>query len=253
MRFEALKVGELARRTGLTIRTLHHYDDIGLLKPSLHTEAGHRLYTADDVARLQRVLSLRQLGFPLEEVRDCLDRPDFSPLEVIGLHLGRLREQIELQRKLCERLEAIAARLRTAGEVSAEEFLRTIEVMTMTEKLYTPEQMKQFEEAGKRVGPEEIRAVEEAWTVLLAEVRANHDLDPASPQAQALAQRWEELTERTMRGYQPFPELKQAIADNYKQGKFEGDERAPQAADFAFIERVKAARQASGEGGAAGS
>src|SRR5436309_5677675 len=107
MRFEGLKVGELARRTGLTVRTLHHYDDIGLLKPSLHTEAGHRLYTADDVARLQRVLSLRQLGFPLEEIRDCLNRPDFSPLEVIGLHLGRLREQIELQRKLCKRLEAI--------------------------------------------------------------------------------------------------------------------------------------------------
>ncbi|MBI1918084.1 MAG: MerR family transcriptional regulator [Planctomycetes bacterium] len=247
MRFEALKVGELARRTGLTIRTLHHYDDIGLLKPSLHTETGHRLYTAGDVARLQRVISLRQLGFPLEEVRDCLDRPDFSPLKVIGLHLARLREQIEWQRKLCERLEAIAARLRTAGEVSAEEFLQTIEVMTMTEKLYTPEQMKQFEEAGKLVGPEEIQAVQEAWGALLTEVRANRDLDPASPQAQALAQRWEELTERTMRGYQPFPELKQAIADNYKQGKFEGDTRAPQAADFAFIERVKAARQASGE------
>src|SRR3954464_5955502 len=72
MRFEALKVGELARRTGLTTRTLHHYDEIGLLKPSLHTEAGHRLYTADDVARLQQVLSLRQLGFALEEVRACL-------------------------------------------------------------------------------------------------------------------------------------------------------------------------------------
>src|SRR5437899_1165849 len=108
MRFEALKVGELARRTGLTIRTLHHYDDIGLLKPSLHTEAGHRLYAAGDVARLQQVLSLRQLGFSLEQVRDCLDRPGFSPLEVIGLHVARLREQIELQRKLCERLEAVA-------------------------------------------------------------------------------------------------------------------------------------------------
>jgi DNA-binding transcriptional MerR regulator len=158
MRFEALKVGELARRTGLTIRALHHYDDIGLLKPSRHTEAGHRLYTADDVARLQRVISLRQLGCPLEEVRDCLDRPDFSPLAVIGLHLARLREQIEWQRKLCERLEAIATRPRTAGEVSAEEFLRTIEVMTMAEKRYTPEQMKQFEEMGKQVSPEEIRA-----------------------------------------------------------------------------------------------
>ena len=63
MRFEALKVGELARRTGLTVRTLHHYDAIGLLRPSLHTEAGYRLYTAGDIARLQQVISLRQLGF----------------------------------------------------------------------------------------------------------------------------------------------------------------------------------------------
>ena len=93
MPFEALKVGELAKRTGLTVRTLHHSDEIGLLRPSLHTEAGHRLYTAADVARLQRVLSLRQLGFSLEEVRDCLTRPGFSPLEVIRLHVTRLRLQ----------------------------------------------------------------------------------------------------------------------------------------------------------------
>src|SRR5437588_9741683 len=109
MRFEALKVGELARRTGLTIRTLHHYDEIGLLKPSLHTEAGHRLYTAGDIARLQQVLSLRQLGFGLEEVRGCLDRSGFAPLEVIRLHVARLRDQIELQQGLCARLEALAA------------------------------------------------------------------------------------------------------------------------------------------------
>jgi DNA-binding transcriptional MerR regulator len=245
MRFEALKVGELARRSGLTVRTLDHYDEIGLLKPSLHTEAGHRLYTAGDVARLQQVLSLRQLGFSLEEVRDCLDRPGFSPLEIIGLHTARLREQIEWQRRLCERLEALAALLRTAGEVSADEFLRTIEVMTMMEKLYTPEQVKQFAEVGKLAGPEEIRAIEEAWTALLTEVRAHRDLDPASPEAQALGQRWDALYERTMRWYQAFPELKQAIAENYRQGKFEGPALAPQAADFAFIERVKAARRSA--------
>src|SRR6516225_4310328 len=139
MGFEALKVGELARRTGLTIRTLHHYDEIGLLKPSLHTAAGHRLYTAADVARLQQVLSLRQLGFSLEQVRDCLDRPGFLPLEVIRLHVARLREQIELQRKLCEGLEALAEHFRPAGEVSAEVFLWTIEVMNMIENYYTPE------------------------------------------------------------------------------------------------------------------
>ena len=70
MRFEALKVGELAQRTGLTVRTLHHYDAIGLLRPSLHTEAGYRLYTARDIVRLQQVLSLRQLGFSLDEIRE---------------------------------------------------------------------------------------------------------------------------------------------------------------------------------------
>src|SRR5437899_6587239 len=102
MRFEALKVGELARRTGLTIRTLHHYDEIGLLKPSLHTETGHRLYAHDDIARLQQIVSLKQLGFSLEEIQGCLDRSDFSPLEVIKLHVARLRRQIELERGLCE-------------------------------------------------------------------------------------------------------------------------------------------------------
>src|SRR5262245_38749411 len=122
MPFDALKVGELARRTGLTIRTLHHYDEIGLLKPSLHTESGHRLYTAGDIACLQQVVSLRQLGFSLEEVRDCLHRPGFSPVEVIHLHVARLREQIEMQRGLCERLEALAEHFRPAGEVSADEF-----------------------------------------------------------------------------------------------------------------------------------
>src|SRR4051812_37271146 len=176
MRFEALRVGELARRTGLTIRTLHHYDEIGLLRPSLRTESGHRLYAAGDVARLQQVVSLRSLGFSLEEISDCLDRPGFSPLEVLRLHAARLREQIELQRQLCERIDALAAVCGAAGEVSADEFLKTIEVMTMIENLYTPEQMKQFAEAGRQVGPDEIKAVEEGWAALLVDVRANRDL-----------------------------------------------------------------------------
>src|SRR4051794_13429074 len=142
MRFQALKVGELARRTGLTVRTLHHYDEIGLLRPSLHTQAGHRLYTAGDVARLQQVLSLRQLGFSLEGVRGCLDREGFSMLEVIRLHVARLREQIDLQRELCDRLEGLAECFRTAGMDSADAFLRTIEVMTMIENYYTTEQLE---------------------------------------------------------------------------------------------------------------
>ena len=241
MQFEALKVGELARRTGLSVRTLHHYDEIGLLKPSHHTESGHRLYTKSDIVRLQQVLSIRELGFSLIQVRDCLDEPGFSPLEVIRLHIARLRQQINLQAKLCERLEGLADHFRTVEEVSTDDFIRTIEEMTMIQK--------QFEEVAKLVGPDEVRAIETSWTALMAEVRANQHLDPASPEAQTLLTRWEELTERTMHGYQGFPELKQTIADGYKQGKFEGHAHAPQQADSAFIERLKAARQAAGGNG----
>jgi len=206
MRFEALKVGELARRTGLTVRTLHHYDEIGLLKPSLHTEAGYRLYTADDIARLQQVLSLRQLGFSLDEVRDCLDRPGFSPLEAIGLHLARLREQIEMQRKLCERLEMLAVHVRAAGEVSADEFLHAIEEMTILEKLqekyFTPEQLQSIKAAREQVGQEHLEQAQEAWAELIGLIRVEMDrgTDPADPKVQALARHWQDLLNKSTLG-----------------------------------------------------
>jgi DNA-binding transcriptional MerR regulator len=201
VRFEALKVGELARRTRLTIRTLHHYDEIGLLRPSFHTESGHRLYTAGDVARLQQVLSLRQLGFSLEEIRDCLDRPGFAPLEVIRLHVTRLREQIELQRKLCERLEALAEHFRTAAEVSADEFIYTIEVMTMLENYYTPEQMESFRKRSAEAAAAGVDLAQQAqegtaaWNELLAELKVEMDkgTDPADPKVQALETRRQAL------------------------------------------------------------
>jgi DNA-binding transcriptional MerR regulator len=140
------KVGRLAKQTGLSVRTLHYYEEIGLLSPSRRTEAGHRLYAASDVVRLQQITSLRQLGFTLKEIRAYLNRPNFSAQRVIQLHILRLREQIELQQKLCDRLEAITAGLRSAKEIPTEKFIQTaMEVISMSERLekyYTPEQLE---------------------------------------------------------------------------------------------------------------
>ena len=228
MHFEPLKVGELAQRTGLTVRTLHHYDAIGLLKPSLHTEAGYRLYTAGDIARLQQVLSLRQLGFSLDEVRACLDRPGFSPLEVIGLHLARLREQIESQRRLCEQLNAIATRLRLAGEVSADEFLDTIEEMTMLEtlqeKYFAPEQLQAIKEGREQAGPEDLDRMQESWAELIALIRTEMEqgTDPADPKVQALARRWQELLTRATGG---DPGIQEAMKRHWQE---QGDALAAQ-------------------------
>ena len=189
-----LKVGELARRSGVSVRTLHYYEEIGLLVPSEHTPTGHRLYAVEDVTRLQQIVSLRQLGLSLTEIRACLASATFAPADVIDRHVARLREQIELQRQLCDRLERVGGALRTTGTASLDDLLQAIEVTKMLEK-YTPEQRALFEERARIVGEQRIREVEAAWPILIAEMRTEMaaGTDPASDRVQALARRWSAL------------------------------------------------------------
>lgn len=190
-----LKVGELAKRTGLTVRTLHHYDELGLLKPSHSSDSGYRLYSKDDLARLQQILSLKQLGFQLEEIRECLSRPDYDPVQTCRLHIARLSRQIEMQRRLCDRLEAFVEHFQSAGEVTNEEFLQMIEVMTMIEKYYTPEQLAQLETRAKDVGQDRMNQAPNDWGKLFADATAamSAGVAPADPTAKELASRWLEL------------------------------------------------------------
>ena len=189
-------MGELARRTGLSVRTLRYYDEIRLLAPSRRSEGGHRLYTAEDVVRLQRIKSLAQLGFTLREVRVCLDRPDIPLERVVRLHLARLKEKIELQRRLCDRLERVSSRLSSGEEVSSEEFIETVmEVIDMSERLdryYTPEQLEYLKQRRTEVGEERIRQAEAEWAKLMEQVRAEMEAgtDPSDERVQALAARW---------------------------------------------------------------
>jgi DNA-binding transcriptional MerR regulator len=188
-------VGELARRTGLSVRALHHYDEIGLLSPSHRSESGYRLYTEADVMRLQQILSLRTLGFSLAAAGEFLGRPDVTPDRVLRLHIAHLQERIAAQQSLCSRLERVAGRWRSDEKVPTEEFLQIIEETTMFEKYYTPEQMAALKERGEALGPERIREVEGEWPGLMARVKEEMDrgTDPADERVQALARRWREL------------------------------------------------------------
>ncbi|HEX8618407.1 MAG TPA: MerR family transcriptional regulator [Thermoanaerobaculia bacterium] len=186
------KIGDLAQRTGVSIRTLHHYDEIGLLSPSHRTPAGHRLYGREEVVRLQQILSLRQNGFSLEEIRDLLTRRDFDARSIIDLHLKRLREQIASQQDLCARLEAIATRYPTA---TAEEFIKAIEVMTMFEKYYSKEQLDTLAQRREAIGEERMAAVPQEWMTLMQSVREHMraGTDPKDPRVQELAKKWRAL------------------------------------------------------------
>lgn len=95
------QVKEVANLTGITIRTLHYYDEIGLLAPAT-TETGYRLYTNDDIEKLQQILFFKALDFPLKKIKNILERPDFNQLEALHYQKGRLVEKKE-------RLETIIA------------------------------------------------------------------------------------------------------------------------------------------------
>ena len=88
-------VKEVSRITGVSVRTLHHYDAIGLLKPTQITEAGYRLYDDTALKRLQSILLFRELEFPLQEIKDILNRPNFDPRDALEdqIHLLELRKQ----------------------------------------------------------------------------------------------------------------------------------------------------------------
>ncbi|CCH85732.1 HTH-type transcriptional activator tipA [Modestobacter italicus] len=135
-------VGELARLAGITVRTLHHYDRIGLVRPSERTSAGYRSYDGRDLDRLQQVLVYRELGFPLEEVATLLDDPDADPA-------AHLRRQHRLLRDRLERTQAMVAAVE-----------KEMEARQMGISL-TPEE--RFEVFGERDPAQYDAEVEERW------------------------------------------------------------------------------------------
>ena len=128
---QSWKVGDLARITGLTVRALHHHDHIGLLSPSLRTAAGHRLYTADDVARLYRVCLLRRLGFPLEQITTVLEDPEWQLGTAVQRHLQQTQYRAAIAARLCSRLTVMAAELGRQQHLSTDQLFSTLEEMTM--------------------------------------------------------------------------------------------------------------------------
>lgn len=238
------RIGELAARVGVSVRTLHHYDRLGLVQPSARSEAGYRLYSEPDYLRLQQVLTLRCLGIPLRRIRDILDGEDFDIAASLRIQRHALRERIEELRRVESAVRDALDAQERSGAWNWDLVLTAAGAAgssggNLMEQYYTPEQMAQFAERQAQTPREEIEAVEREWTVLLSDVRASRGLDPASAEAKALIERWDALTERTMANFASQPGLVEAIGRNYEIGSFEGMDRAPQAEDFAFIQRVR--------------
>ena len=180
-------VKEISRLTGVSVRTLHHYDAIGLLKPSRVTDAGYRLYDDAALARLQTILLFRALEFPLKEIRDILDAPDFDPMAALEQQITLL----ELRREHLDNLITHARQIQRTG------------VMHMNFKPYDTAKMdayaaeakekwgktsayREFEQKTKGQSHGEMQAVGDALMEIFARMGAIRHLPPESPEAQAL-------------------------------------------------------------------
>lgn len=107
-----IQIGEVAERIGLSLRTIRHYEEVGLAVPSARSEGGFRLYVEDDVERLRVIMQMKPLGFSLEEMRELLGLLDAGP-DADPARLAHFREQA------AERVGTLRARLRTAEDFAA--------------------------------------------------------------------------------------------------------------------------------------
>ena len=209
------KVGELAGRTGMSVRALHHYDEIGLLTPTLRTPSGHRLYQQSDVERLQQIQSLRLMGIPLDEVRQLLDGARISARELIAMHIAKLHERIALQNRLAERLQALAEHIESVESASIDVLCQIIQVTTAMEKYFTTEQLEVLRDRRTSISEQHMNEVRNSWNEIIPRVRnaMAANVDPASPEILAIAKRWKALVEEFTGG---DPKIAQAVKTMYE-------------------------------------
>ena len=193
----ALKVTAVARRTGVSVRTLHYYEEIGLLKPSGRTRSGHRLYTPSDIQRLQQIRSLQQLGLSLSAVADCLSDGSVDARQVVADHLAKIEAQRRDLERLSVQLRKLARQLEGGSPDDAqttETLLSALELITMYEKYFTPAQQKRLE-AHAQSGDEVVTPV-----IQELEAARQRGLPPRDPEAQRLWQRFQEAVESVSDG-----------------------------------------------------
>ena len=196
---------EFARLAGVTVRALHHYDRIGLLKPG-RTLAGHRVYGEHDLARLEQIVALKFIGVPLKSVRSLLDRGAPELLDALRVQRRALEEKRRLLDGAIGAICEAEVAVRSGAPPAAAVLQKIIEVMEMQSN--SDWMMKYFREeaqdalaARKAAWTPELQAqAERDWSGLFRDIESALDEDPSSPRAQALVDRWNALLQAFIGG-----------------------------------------------------
>ena len=210
-----LKISELARRSGLTVRALRHYDALGLLTPGKRTVADHRLYSHADLERLLQIQSLKALGLSLDTIGKVLDNPAYDPQEVIRQHICHVEEQLFAQQRILTRLRQLNNLQRSNGAELLDLIRMTREIEAKVdswmsvartvgdspEDNFDTEQQAyisaRIEALGHGGNGQDKGVVQDAWPDLMAKILTEMErgTDPKDTKVQALAERWQRLVQ----------------------------------------------------------
>ncbi len=200
-----LKVGQLAKQICLSVRTLHHYDEIGLLSPSVRTDAGHRLYNTKDISRLHRIQALKQLGLSLQQIAEIIQANSQPLPEIIAQQIINLEREMEQAVQLKNKLIKLQVSLRMDYEPDMASWLDTLALMNVYEKYLTADEIEELNSHALAVKHE----IEHDWPQMVKKLQAMMDqkTPPDDSEAKAFVTLWTEMLERLV-GHNPHLLLK---------------------------------------------
>ena len=212
-------VGEVARIAKVTIRTLHHYDQIGLLAPSSRNRSGYRQYTRVDIERLQQIRFHRELGLALEEIRSILDAKDFDAERALREHREHLRQRLDETQALITTIDRMLANGKGEAEMTTEEMFDGFKPekyeAEVGERWGGSPACKESMRRTKSYGPEQWREIKEEAETIVQEMAAARSAGaaPESDAAMALAERYRQHIDRWF--YSCGPEMHAALGSMY--------------------------------------
>jgi DNA-binding transcriptional MerR regulator len=193
---KAYTVSQLATMAGVSVRTLHHYDQIGLLKPAGRTEAGYRLYGEQELLRLQQILFFKELDMPLGEVRQILDDPGFDQVTALEQHRQALQRRMKRLTRLLTTIDRTIDRLTEDEMTLTDEELYegfTTEQIERYKReareMYDPALVQESQRRVKKMSRAQWQAVKAEGEVVTTGLAALADREPGDPEVQALIAR----------------------------------------------------------------
>ncbi|UFT99062.1 MerR family transcriptional regulator [Radiobacillus kanasensis] len=186
-------IGEFSEKTGISIRTLHYYDEIGLLQPEKHPTSGHRIYNHPDLLTIQKIVSLKFLGYTLDNISKMLDESSFTVdlVDTLSLHLQALEEEKERINQSITTVRRVAKLLKEEGEVDSNILFTLIHGM-QTEHLQNEwldrHRLTDVAEDLSKKSEEEIIALDQTFIQLAKEVKQLFGKPVEDPKVQEMIQ-----------------------------------------------------------------